>query len=630
MKRIFSLLLSVILLAACVLTAGAAVEGGSVSYTSREVTAYLYGMDDSLTLKCLFRSDLPTVPYISAVDYLNQLYIVPFSCEQNSDGTYSVSDCNGEMIVDVDRDTVTIELFEELVDLDVRPILEDETAYYLKEEVEYEVLIEGKTVELDLASYGIDLVASDGQVYFPISTINDIFAGTYHAAAYLDGTIYFSDVMEEEAYYDTSALFEDMTVDDALTRFNYNELCFAMDHFYGAPSRAKLAKAIRADGLDKTLESYDRYTAEIKSLLLSGNKLDYMYGVLLLDEYLYDGGHTMMSYGMQLGLEDYPDSALIQAFYDSLYDYDNTRIGRILDHINKLVAEENNEKKLEKEREQAFAAMEKVKEWDDAALYRSGGVAVFSFDSFEDAMVEPFKWSLDYAVQNGIGNFVIDLSLNAGGSTAVIYYILSVVCDNPLVNYAGALTQSKYYLVATVDKNLDGRFDRKDDEIKYDLSFSVLTSGATFSAANAAACLLQDNGIPVAGETSGGGSCAMALHYHAIGYAYAMSDPLTLIHSDGTDLDGGAQPDIEMPGKSASYLGFYDFQAIADGAREFYEKRQEPTVPGSETETQPVIRPVVIAEDSVIGWIVPLAPAVLYAVVFVIVLLTSSLRKKEL
>lgn len=628
MKKLLSLLLAAIMLAAGAVTAGAAVEGGSVSYTSREVTAYLYGTDDTLTMKCLFRSDLPTVPYISAVDYLNQLYTEPFTCVGNGDGTYTVSDSYGEMTVDVDKDTVHFEDFETFVESGTRPILDDETADYLMNEAEYESLSDMQAVDLDLAAYGLDVVASDGQVYFPLCTINDIFSSTYHAAVYLGGSLYFADVMEDEPYYDDAELFDSLMIDKTLAEFNYRELCFAMDHFYGCPPKSELALMIREKGFDQALEDYDVTTLRTRTMLRSGALLDYLYAMLYLNKYLNDGGHTYMSYGLEYGMSRLGSSTLMRAFYDTARDPADDRILTLYEYYDEMTQNLEASELLEQSRATAFAGMEKVKEWDEAVFYRQGSIGVFSFDSFTDAMVEPFKWSLDYAAANGIEDFIIDVSLNGGGATAVDYYILSVICGVTRMDYLNQLTGSRYYLEVTVDRNLDGEFDEADDEVGYEMRFALLTSRDSFSAANTLACLMKYYGVPVAGEQSGGGTCVVSMHYDSLGYAYAASDSLMMLTPDGDDLDGGAQPDIELPGRSASYRGFYDFQAIAERSRAYYLNQQNPTEPGTEPLTEPTEpAPLKPAESTAADWIAPLMPAVLYAAVFAIVLLTS--RKKK-
>lgn len=624
MKKVLSFLLTAVILSAAASPAYAAPEK-SAALQKKDVTAYLYGMDDKTVMTCLIDPALPDVPYIRAVDYLDQLYTVDFSCEKNSDGTYTVSNANGEMVVDVDADTIYFEDFDTFTGTDARDILEDETADYLDDFAEYELVSGDESVSLDLSAYGIDLVAQDGEVYFPLATINDIYAGTYHAALFIDGALYFADVMEDEPYYDDSPLYQTVTRDKALVEFSYNELCFTMDNFYGCPPSAKLAQAISEKGFDRAIAEYDTKTASAREMLLSEDLVDYCFGMLYLDEYLHDGGHTFMSYGLQLGMDSYPDSAFAEEFMEIAYDLEDGRLMKVMMHLQSLLNDQTLEEKLEKEREEAFAQLTLVKEWDDAAFYLSGDTGFFSFDEFKDAVVEPFKWSLDYAVENSVRNFVIDLSLNGGGSTAAGAYMLSVMCDYARMDICNRLADNQYYLIDTVDRNLDGEFDDRDDEVSYDLNFGVLTTQFSFSAANAMACQLQDCGVAVLGENSGGGTCAVSVHFDAAGYAYVLSDITVMTHPDGTDLDSGAKPDVKLPSKNASYKGFYDFAKISEGIEGYYLDHPRPVAP-----TEPAaVKGNTDGLPDVMLWILPNAVAGICCVIFLFLILRGAFRKKK-
>lgn len=579
MKRLLSVLMIVTLLLSCgAALPTAAAPAGSINYKNKDLTAYLYSKSEKKTMTCLFRDDLPMIPYVSAVDYLDQLYEVEFKCRKDSQSTFTVSNVNGEMVVDIENDTIHFDDFETLVESDVRPVLEDETHDYLKGEDDYEIIGEQKGLDLDLGAYGIDLTYLGEEVYFPLSAINDIFASTYHGALYLDGALYFIDVMEEEPYYDTASLFSSTVRDKTLVDYTYQELCFAMDHFYGCPSKSRLAKMIGEKGFDQAITSYNVTTAKAKELLLSEDLVDYLYGLLYLDMYMDDGGHTVMSYGLQLGLED-SDSAYYQAFMKSMYDFTDNKLSTIQQYLTEQMTYQTDMENLTELRDEWFDSMTEVKTWDDAAFYQSGTTGVFTFDEFKDSVVKPFKWSLDYAAENGIEDFVIDLSLNGGGSVAVAIYIMSVVCDSTRTDILNTLTGNQYAYYETVDKNLDGEFDEKDDEVFYDLNFAALTSQFSFSAANMLPCLLQDNGIAIVGENSGGGTCAIAIHSDPAGYAYALSDTSKMIYPDGTDVDQGAVPDCALPGTFADYEGFYDIEEIAAGINKFYEEHPRPNAP---------------------------------------------------
>ena len=633
MKRLLSVLMTaVFLLAFGTSLPTAAAPDAEVKYQSKQITAHLYSMDETAAMTCLFRDDLPSVPYIGAVDYLNQLYLVPYTCAENADGTYTVSDAYGEMIIDVDKDTIHFDDYENFVNSDVREITEDETAYYLSDESEYETIGEVNGLDLDLGAYGIDLTALDGMVYFPLSVINNLYGGTYHAALYLGGELYFADVMEDEAYYSTEELFESVSRDKTLIEYSYQTLCFVMDHLYGCPPKAKLSELIREKGFDQAIEEYNATTASAKELLLSDNLVDYCFGLLYLDMYLDDGGHTMLSYGLQMGLELYADSEFVSALYESMYDYANGRLLTIQQFImdEAHLAQTRNE--LSEKREQQLAPLTEVKSWDEAVFYQSGNLGIFSFDEFTDAVVEPFKWSLDYAAEHGFEDFVLDLSLNGGGSTAVAIYMLSVMCGSSRSDYYNTITGNRYSLTTEVDKNLDGSFDEKDDEVIYDLRFGVMTTQFTFSAANLLACLLQYYGVAVLGEDSGGGTCAVALLYDPAGYGYVISEGTTMVDPDGNDLDLGAKRDYALPGYAWSYAGYYDAAMIAKGLDEFYTNHpvsRRPTKPvqatADESETVAVIDysryvPVMWAVSGVFA---------LGCVIAFAVILISGARKKR-
>ena len=637
------------LLFSCAALPVTAAPSGGVSYKNKQVTAYLYSKSEKKEMTCLFRDDLPTVPYVSAVDYLNQLYTVEFKSRKNADGTFTVSDVNGEMVVDIEHDTIHFDDFTTFVDSDARPILEDETAYYLKDEVEYEVIGEVNAIDLDLGAYGIDLTSFGTDPYLPLSVINDIFSGTYHAALYLDGALYFFDVMEDEPYYDDASLFADTKRDKVLVDYTYRELCFVMDHFYGCPSKAELAQLIGEKGFDQAITSYNATTAAAKDLLLSEDLIDYLYGLLYLDMYMDDGGHTVLSYGLQFGLEK--SDAFYQAFLRSTYDLTGP-ITTIQKYITDQWAYMSQKDDLEELRDEWLDTLTEVKTWDDAAFYQSGTTGVFSFDEFKDAVVEPFKWSLDYAAEHGVENFVIDLSINGGGATAVVVYMLSVICDFSRLDILNTLTDNQYYFKETVDKNLDGEFDEKDNEVKYPFNFAALTSQFSFSAANLMPCLLQYNGFAVIGERSGGGTCAITMHCDPAGYLYALSDISKMTYPDGADVDLGAQPDCVLPGEGNDYKGFYDTEAMSAGIKAFYaahprpaspEEPSEPSEPASSEKPTEAPDNGEATDDEAAGSIsggfqrivrvlslIAVVFAALCIVIFVVVLVRSLRRKSRL
>ena len=92
-----------------------------------------------------------------------------------------------------------------------------------------------------------------------------------------------------------------------LAEFNYKELCFGLDHFYGYPGRVQYNDALKAKGLDKVLEEDVACGPSIKKLLLSEKLSDYLVGMMGLTGVYFDG-HTAMAITSALGkTTDHPE-----------------------------------------------------------------------------------------------------------------------------------------------------------------------------------------------------------------------------------------------------------------------------------------------------------------------------------
>ena len=56
-------------------------------YETQGVTTYLFDKDHQTEMTLVFTSDLPTIPYIKATDYLNTIYKAnDFGAEKQGDG----------------------------------------------------------------------------------------------------------------------------------------------------------------------------------------------------------------------------------------------------------------------------------------------------------------------------------------------------------------------------------------------------------------------------------------------------------------------------------------------------------------------------------------------------------------
>ena len=583
MKRTTSLILAFILLAAAaILPAGASADNKG-GFTKSEVTAYLFSKEKTDRITCLFFDELPDVPYISAEDYLNCIYTVEFTTVDNHNGTYTVKSDNGEMLVDPSKDTVHFDNFEDLIYYDSVDANEEESAYYIDDDSESEPIGKVKGVDLDLSEYDLDLVSDDGKVYFPLYTISDIFSDVYLSAIYRNQEIYFIRSQDEEPYYDNSEIFNSSERDKAMIDFTYNELCFSIDHFYGAPPKAEISEDLKEKGFDAAIQSHDSKTARARELLKSDSRVDFCKGLLLLDNYFSDGGHTMLSGGL-LFSNKYNDSALYNELIGLINNPDSDLAGSLLNPITELSLHQEISDSISAARETAFQDAEVADEWDDAKLYQKDKTLYFVFDEFKDSVVKHLSRSLKYADSHDFENFVVDLTTNGGGSQAVVYYMLSVLTGDSTLYETNTFTGNRTKSTPAIDKNLDKKFNAEDEKLKYDLNFAILTSKASFSSANMLPCIAKTHGVAIIGETSGGGTCALAIRYMPDGSYYYMSSDMMMTYADGSDIDAGAEPDTELDTDN-NYQNFFDFKKINDGIADYYSNdRQAETESDEETE----------------------------------------------
>ena len=289
-------------------------------YTRKDVKAYVYTEDHTETIGCLFRNDLPEVPFIDPADYLSIIFLSPFVEKRNGDGTYTVTNAQGyTMEIDPVKDTIVIDEFYEFA-----------TGYFNSEGTSivmtfftwktafYTVL--PSAFVLDLSEYNIDIVEENGRVYMPLPVTAAMFSSIgLISAVYFEEDIYFFHIKDDASYYynvDQSSLYQSLTRSQELADFNYNVICLFTDRFYGRPSKAIVCEALENSGLDDVLDTFDGNTPVIKQYLKSTDMCDYFNALMMLSYYFDDGGHTFYYYPPLLGVINFPDQPLTQAWLD--------------------------------------------------------------------------------------------------------------------------------------------------------------------------------------------------------------------------------------------------------------------------------------------------------------------------
>ena len=545
-------------------------DGGG--YTERVVPVVTkIAPDGQVTLR--FYDNMPNVAYISAADF--QSIVLPGSTmtvTHTGAGQYTLTNADATATVDINDDVFVSDQFEAftnqmgLLQPGMANVYYDGMPFVRYKSVAYLPL--KATTTLDLGAYGIDLHADGkGAVYFPFATLADMYTDLYYHHAGFNGEKVVANLSVNEVQLTeidpdyNKPLLARTTRPADLTDFNYKELCFAMDHFYGYPGRVQYNDALKAKGLDKVLEEDVACGPSIKKLLLSEKFSDYMLGMIGLTGIYFDG-HTAMDISSSLGKPtDHPElfkeyQAGVMAHQDVL-----ALVMGAIASMRTMVADG-----------QAVEALRPKVYGEGVTYVKKGDTAICVFDSFNERNEQAWK---DYYAGTGpmptvenapnddmaifldalkkaaadpeVKNFVIDITANGGGSADIVLAMTSLILDKSYISQDNSLTGQRSYVEYEVDRNFNGKFDKADKDVHYDLNFAVLTSPMSFSCGNLFPSILKDAGIPVMGATSGGGACAIQAMCTADGFCFQISSFRARLNTlDGDNIDGGVTPDIPI------------------------------------------------------------------------------------
>ena len=545
-------------------------DGGS--YTERVVPVVTQiAPDGQVTLR--FYDSMPNVAYISAADF--QSIVLPGSTmtvTHTGAGQYTLTNADATATVNINDDVFVTDGFEAftnqmgLLQPGMANVYYDGMPFVRYKKVSYFPL--KATTTLDMGAYGIDLHADGkGAVYFPFATLADMYTDLYYHHAGFNGekvvaNLSLNEVGLEKIDPDYNKPLVARTIRPAdLTDFNYKELCFAMDHFYGYPGRIKYNDALKAKGLDKALEEDIESGPAIKKLLLSEKFSDYMLGMVGLTGVYFDG-HTAMDISSALGkITDHPE--LYKEYQAGLMANQGV-MAMVMSAVMEMRAMVADGQAVEALRPKVYG--------EGVTYVKKGDTAVCVFDSFNERNEQAWK---DYYAGTGpmptvenapnddmvifldalkkaaadpeVKNFVIDITANGGGSADIVLAMTSLILDKSYISQDNSLTGQRSIVEYEVDRNFNGVFDAADQDVHYDLNFAVLTSPMSFSCGNLFPSILKDAGIPVMGATSGGGACAIQAMCTADGFCFQISSFRARLNTlDGENIDGGVTPDIPI------------------------------------------------------------------------------------
>ncbi len=418
----------------------------------------------------------------------------------------------------------------------------------------------GMLLTMDLGKYQIDIVSRGDECYLPLQTMSDVFCGLQYIYYVFNGEKVVADVYKgtlmDQAYEAEPA---DMSQEFAL--FNFHELCFTLDYFYG------LKKEHRIDSFSNFLTLDAGMFAQLSGT--DSIAFDAALTEILLR--FFDDGHSAIvrnswrSGQKKKGLEYI--SMLANAGYSTL---SRSQIGMKLGDIRRAVYPDG------------VPGYEEI-----------GDTAFITFDAFtanrkpkeyyelEDPdnpqdTIELMIYANRMVRREGspVRNIVIDLSVNGGGNSDAAIAVACWFTGEARFSLIDTMTGAETITCYRTDLNLNGvalsnpeggseGFD-PGDTVSGQYNLYCLISPQSFSCANLVPAIFdQAGGITLIGQRTGGGSNVVLPVTTASGTIFQISGPLQITtFSNGSlyGVDTGVEPHVRL-NKAES---FYDREALVE------------------------------------------------------------------
>ena len=432
----------------------------------------------------------------------------------------------------------------------------------------------------DYSDYSVKVIKEGGEYYFPLGLLDlaysdassiYFFYNYKHIYATRDVDNYAElTFIENNKNYTVESQMEqsvnEETIPDYLKDYNARLFLFLMDNLYGLKSNKKISS------MKKYYANYDIYEGLFSESAAIRSKA-YSNALGILD----DNHTTLVSVTNTWGETRQPSGGRGVVARSSLRSK--------LSSIRAEYLKDN------------FGIEEEV-EGGQVIYSNSGKTAMFYFDTFvfgtsqqvfdEQEQIKNNAYKYDTFVNfirifneikahGNVENVIIDISTNRGGVVGVMMKLLALVSKNNegVIGMCDGPTASVNVVYTSVDVNNDKEYE-EDEVFGDDFNIYLLTSDCSFSCGNAFPCFAKQLGVKIIGEKSGGGECAVAIHYLPNSQYVYHSSNLHLGFYDEENkkfigIEGGAEVDIPLnDNKPMCYVNDQS-QIVYDIPANFYQ-----------------------------------------------------------
>ena len=417
----------------------------------------------------------------------------------------------------------------------------------------------GEPLTMDLGKYSIDIVSQENECYLPLQTMSDVFFSLQYIYYVFNGEKVIGDVYNgqliDQAYEAGPA---DMSQEYAL--FNFHELCFVMDYFYGLKAEHRI-------------DSFSDFLALDAGVFAQLSGTDPIASDAALTEILmgfFDDGHSGLvrnswRCGLPKGIE------LLGMLANAGYSTKTKTL--VTDRLSsaRRAAYPNGVPGYEEIGDTAFVTFDKFTVNRKPEEYYEVEISDDPQDTIE-LMI--YANRMVHREGSPVKNIVLDLSLNSGGESDAAIAVASWFTGEARLSLLDTMTGAETIACYRTDLNLNGiaLSDPESGTGTYDPGDTVfgrfnlycLTSPTSFSCGNLVPAIFnQAGGITLIGQRTGGGSNVVFPATSASGMIFQMSGPLQVTtYTNGSlyGVDTGVEPHVRL-NKAES---FYDRGALVD------------------------------------------------------------------
>ena len=417
----------------------------------------------------------------------------------------------------------------------------------------------GMPLTMDLGKYKIDIVSLGDECYLPLQTMSDVFFSLQYIYYVFNGEKVIGDVYQgqlmNQAYEAEPA---DMSQEYAL--FNFRELCFVMDYFYGLKAEHRI-------------DSFSDFLALDAGAFAQLSGTDPVAFDAALTDILvrfFDDGHSgMVRNSWRTGQPKGMETAfmILNVGYSTRA---KSAIGNRLADI-RAAAYPDGIPAYEEIGDTAFVTFNaftvnrKPEEYYELA----------DLDDPQDT-IELMIYANRMVRREGspVRNIVLDLSANGGGNSDAAIAVSSWFTGETRFSLLDTMTGAETIACYRTDLNLNGialsdpeggsgSFD-PGDTVSGQYNLYCLISPTSFSCGNLVPAIFeQAGGITLIGQRTGGGSNVVLPLTTASGTIFQMSGPLQITTYQNGSLYGadvGIEPHVRL-NKGES---FYDREALVE------------------------------------------------------------------